>query len=131
MAQQDVELILVRRWASMLTVPVFLVGAQGDLLYFNESAEPLLGKRFEESGPMPLEELGSIFDARDADGEPIPPSELPLGVALLERKPGHGTIRIRALDGVRRAIGVTAIPLEGQGRRFLGALAIFWEVDEA
>jgi hypothetical protein len=34
---------------------------------------------------------------------------------------------IQGLDGVPRRIAVTAFPLEGQGERHLGAVAIFWE----
>ena len=129
MSQQDVEIILVRRWASMLVMPVFLAGANGDLLYYNEPAERLLGKRFEESGPMPVEEFGAIFDTRDEQGNAIPASELPLGVALIHRRPAHGQIRFKALDGVWREIQVTGLPLEAQGGRHLGALAIFWEAE--
>jgi len=35
---------------------------------------------------------------------------------------------IEGLDGVRRLIEVTAFPISGQAERYLGALAIFWEV---
>ncbi len=131
MPQQDIELILVRRWASMLAMPVFLAGANGDLLYYNEPAEALLGQRFEETGSMPLSDLASLFRAEDAEGRPIASSKMPIGVALLEKRPAHGRIRIKALDKVDREIQVTAFPLEGQGERHLGALAIFWESDEA
>lgn len=127
MAQQDVELILVRRMAGMLAMPAFLMGADGTLLYYNEAAEQVLGRRFEESGPMPAAELGPIFDARDEQGEAIPSEDLPVSVALLQRKPAHMKMGIRGLDGLKREISVTAFPLEGQGGRHLGALALFWE----
>jgi hypothetical protein len=48
-----IQLILTRQLAGYLSVPVFLVGPNGDLLFYNEPAEILLGKRFEETGPMP------------------------------------------------------------------------------
>jgi hypothetical protein len=34
---------------------------------------------------------------------------------------------ITALDGIKRRIEVTAFPIEGQGGRHLGAVAILWE----
>jgi PAS domain-containing protein len=127
MAQQDVEMILVRRMAGMLAMPAFLMGADGTLLYYNEAAEHILGQRYEESGPMPVEELGPIFDARDEEGNMIPSEQLPVSIALLKRQPAHLKMGIRGLDGLKREISVTAFPLEGQGGRHLGALALFWE----
>ncbi len=127
MAQQDVELILVRRMAGMLAMPAFLMGADGSLLYYNEAAEQVIGQRFEESGPMLVAELGPIFDARDEHGETLPSARLPVSIALIDRIPAHMKMRIRGLDGLNREISVTAFPLEGQGGRHLGALALFWE----
>jgi hypothetical protein len=34
------------------------------------------------------------------------------------------------MNGSLRKLEVTAIPLIGQAERFLGAIAIFWEVSE-
>jgi hypothetical protein len=50
-------------------------------------------------------------------------------VALSKRKPAHKSVRFQGLDGVWRAVEVTALPLEGQDGRFLGVLATFWEVE--
>jgi hypothetical protein len=57
-------------------------------------------------------------------------SEIPLGVAILERRPDHGIVRIRGVDGVRRRIEVTAFPLFAHEDECLGAIAIFWETPE-
>jgi hypothetical protein len=40
----------------------------------------------------------------------------------------HGAFWIQGRDGIARRIEATAFPLEGQGRRQLGAVAIFWQV---
>ena len=128
MPQHEVEVILARQLASYLAIPIFLVDSQGNLLFFNEPAELILGRRFEETGKMPLEEWSTIFTPTDEDGAPIPPEEVPLVVALSQRRPVHRALYIEGLDGVRRAIEVTGIPLFGQADRNLGALALFWEV---
>ena len=47
-------------------------------------------------------------------------------VALRERRPVHSNLSISGLDGLRRQIGSTALPLSGQDGTFIGALAIFW-----
>ncbi len=129
MAQQPIELILTRQWASYLTMPVFVADADGNLLYYNEAAEELLGRRFDEAGEMPLLELANIFQITHEDGSAMQPLEMPLGIALLERKPAHGRVGFKGLDGIIHMIEVTSFPLEGQGGRHLGALAIFWEVE--
>jgi len=127
MAQKAVELILMRQLASCLAVPVFLVDPEGTLLYYNEPAERLLGRRYDETGEMPASEWGTMFTPTGEDGSPLPADELALSVALRKWHPAHRGLIIRSLDGVTRRIAVTAFPLEGQGGRRLGAVAIFWE----
>ena len=128
MSQHEIELILTRQFASNLAFPAFLVGADGTLLYFNEAAEALLGQRFDETGEMPASEWGTIFTPTDESGQAIASSELPLVVAMETGRPAHRRFYIRGLDGERRQLEVTAVPLVGQAGRFLGGLALFWEV---
>lgn len=129
MAQQPIELILTRQWASYLAVPVLVMSVEGNLLYYNEPAEELLGRRYDEAGPMPLAELPAIFEIiSDDDESPLPPDALPLGIALWEHRPAHRRLRFRGLDGIWRRVDVTAFPLEGEGGRQMGAVALFWEV---
>src|SRR5574341_419198 len=129
MPQQPIELILTKQWASYLAVPVWVTGANGELLFFNEPAEAIIGQRFDESDEMPLSELSAMFEIiSDENESPVPPEELPIGIALFEHRPAHRRLRIRGLDGVWRRVDTTAFPLEGQGGRYLGAVALFWEV---
>ncbi len=129
MSQKEIEVILMRQLASYLAVPVFLVDAEGNLLFYNEPAEALLGRRFDEAGEMPKEVWSTAFKQSDEGGAPIPPDSIPLMVALRKRRPAHRTMRITGLDGVPRRIEVTAFPLEGQGGRHLGAVSIFWGIE--
>ncbi len=129
MAQKEIELILLRQCASHLEMPIWLMGSDGELLYYNEPAEPILGRRFDEAGPMPGEELSAMFLTTAEDGSPIDASELPINIALTKRRPAHLPMRIRGLDGIWRMIEVTAFPIKGQGGRHLGAVAIFWEIE--
>lgn len=125
--QKAVEIILTRQLASYLAMPIFLVDPEGNLLFYNEPAEVLLGFRYEESGELTAGQWGTLWDARNQDGSPLPAGDLPLTVALERRQPAHRHMLITGLDGVSRKIEVTAFPLEGQGGRHLGAVAIFWE----
>jgi PAS domain S-box-containing protein len=125
--QLQVEVILMKQIASYLATPIFVVDASGNLVYFNEPAEGILGQRYDEAGDMALDELASIFNPTDEQGAPIPREDQPLVCALEHRRPAHGPMWIRGLDGAIRHIAVTAFPLVGQDDRNLGAVAIFWE----
>lgn len=127
-SQKEIELILARQLASYLVMPIFLVDPQGNLIYYNEPAEEILGRRFEETGEMPVEEWSTLYQPEDETGKPLAPESLPLVVALTQHAPAHRTMWIQGLDGVRRRIEITAFPLNGQAERYLGALAIFWEI---
>lgn len=127
MAQHPIELILAQRLASHLAMPVFLVGADGALLYYNDAAEAIFGYRFDETGSVPMEVWATVLAPADPDGTPLPADEMPVVRALRTRQPIQGALRIRGLDGVDREITGTVLPLEGQGGRHVGALAVFWE----
>jgi PAS domain S-box-containing protein len=125
--QLQVEVILLKQMASYLATPIFVVDPEGNLVYFNEPAEGILGRRYDEAGDMALDELASIFNTTDEHGAPIPRENQPLVCALEQRRPAHVQMWIRGLDGAIRHIAVTAFPLVGQDDRNLGAVAIFWE----
>lgn len=128
MAQKEIELILMRQCASYLAMPMFVAGSDENVLFYNESAEALLGRRFDEAGGMSLEELPTMFQLTAEDGSPLPLDAFPLAIALRQRRPAHRRLQYRALDGILRKVEVTAFPLEGQRGRHLGGVAIFWEV---
>jgi PAS domain-containing protein len=126
-AQHPIEMILLRQLASYLDMPIFVVDGDGRLVYYNEPAESLLGVRFDEVGMMESAEWLAAFRPGDQAGARLPAEEIPLLVALRERRPVHRELWISGLDGVRRPIGATAFPLVGQGGVHLGAVALFWQ----
>ena len=127
--QMAIELILARQLASYLAVPIFLVDPRGDLVYYNEAAEPLLGIRFEETGRMPQQEWTRTFTPTKADGTPIAAEELPLVAALQNGRPAIGDFWIQGLDGRSHHVHVVGLPLKGLAGKGLGALAILWEAE--
>lgn len=124
------EMILLRQLASYLTLPIWMMDAKGNLIYYNEPAEGLLGVQFDDAGPIHAEQLADMFRTTHLDGEPMSDKEMPVVVALSERCPKHEKIRFCGLDGVWRDVEVSAIPIEGQGKRFLGVCATFWEIQD-
>jgi PAS domain-containing protein len=123
-----IQIVLMRQLAGYLSVPLFLVDPKGDLLFYNEPAEAILGQRFEETGAMPAEVWSSAFTPVDDQGRPVPPEDLPLMVALTKQRPAYKRFHIQGVNGVRRQIEVAAIPILGLQREFLGAAALFWEI---
>jgi PAS domain-containing protein len=129
-SQQEIEIILTRHWASHLTTPIFLVDPQGDLLYYNEAAEAILGRRFSETGRMGSAVWSVAFKMTDDEGVPLRQEEIPLTIALTECRPVHRSLWLVGMDKVRRHIRTTCVPLIGQADRFLGAVALFWEMED-
>jgi len=126
MAQRPVELILARQLASSLAVPVLLVDASGDTLFFNEPAELIFARRFDEIEALGFEERTKALAPRAADGGPLSVTELPGMVAMRDRRPAHAALYIHGFDGVLRPVEATAVPLESASGRVLGALVVLW-----
>jgi PAS domain-containing protein len=129
-SQKPLELILARNLLSSISTPAFLVGEAGMLLFYNEAAAALLGRRFEESGTMSAIEWTTEFGPFGADGKPIPYDRIPATLALLGNRPFHGTFRIRRPGGDLQDIAASAIPIVGSGGSS-GAIVIFWPVVES
>lgn len=127
-SQRPLELILARNLMSALSTPAFLVDEGGILVFYNEAAGMLLGKRFEEVGTVGPEEWGSMFGPFDEGDEPIPYDELPLVVAVRNGRPAHADFEIRSVDGTHHRIEASAFPiLTPHGSQ--GAIAIFWPAE--
>jgi PAS domain-containing protein len=128
--QQPLELILARNLMSSISTPALLVDTNGVLVFFNEAAGTLLGRRFEEAGKMPWEVWGARYGPLDDGGAPIPFEQLPLTIALRQGRPAHHRVTIRSASGALSAVEVSALPLVSTDGGFRGALAIFWPLPE-
>ncbi len=125
-----IEIILSRQWADTLSIPVFLTDPEGNLLFYNQPAEGILGKRFDETGPLPVEEWSTMFKPEDKDGRPIPPERLPLVKTIKHRIADSGQFWIVSLTGERHLLSVTSFPVIGISGSYHGAIAIFWTNQE-
>jgi hypothetical protein len=128
LTQEPIELILLRHWASCIETPVWIMDEGGTLLFYNEPAELILGQRFDEAGAIQAAELAAMFQTKNLDGSPLANDALPVVAALQNRVPSHGQIRFKPGDRDWRDIEITALPIEGQGGRNLGVMAMFWEL---
>jgi PAS domain-containing protein len=129
--QQPIEMILLRQLAEHLAIPVWVIDAQGDLVFFNEAAEPTLGIRADDVDQMPYEAWTTGFSPRDIEGNPIAGENLPPVKALRQGTPQHDTLEITGGDGVARRIVISAFPLTGGHGDIMGSVAMFWEPDGA
>jgi PAS domain-containing protein len=126
--QRPIELILARNLMTGLSTPAFLVDEDAVVVFYNEAAGKLLGRRFEESGRMRPEEWTTAFGPISSAGDPMSVEELPLTMALRGGRPAHHRLRIQSLDDTEHEIEVSAIPIvTTEGTR--GAIAIFWPVE--
>jgi PAS domain-containing protein len=117
--QKSLILIRAREVATNLSLPVSLLDAEGNLVFFNQAAEAMHGVTFEEAGELAAAEWPKLFATAALE-------DLPVGVALFERRPVHTIVHFTGVDGVDRSIAVTAFPLVGREGELFGAFAIFW-----
>jgi PAS domain-containing protein len=126
--EQSLPLILAREFASNIATPLALFDATGRLIYFNEPAERIIGSTPAELGELTEDEWRARFSAERLDGTPAGIDEMVTVIARRERRPAHERLVITTLDGLRRTLGVTAIPLlEGEREELVGCVVLFWE----
>jgi PAS domain-containing protein len=127
-AQRPLELILARNLLASLSTPSVLTDDRGTVVFYNEAAGRVLGRPFEESGPMTAEEWGEVHGPLDARGERIPYADLKMPQRMLSGRAGHDRFHIRTLDGQARLIEVSGLPIVSTGGQ-RGGMTFFWEAD--
>jgi len=126
--QKHLVLILARQFASNLSTPTLIADERGSLVYYNEAAEAVIGRRFAETGEMPIDEFTAEFDPRTLESEPLAPERRPIRVALDGHRASHLAYLVTSTDGVEREVEVSAFPLFAQTEEFVGIVAMFWRV---
>ncbi len=107
---------------------MFLIDAQGVLVFYNDAAALLIGRAFGEMGEIPAEEFGAVLQLRTSDDKPLRRRDTPAGIAFFERRPAHRTLAATGYDGVQRLVHATAYPLFGSTAEMHGVVSVFWEV---
>lgn len=125
---KPIQVILARQLASSLAMPILIVDTEGTLIYYNEPAEAILNQRFEETGEISADTWSTLFALADENRRPIAQEDRPTMMALSERKPFSRTVWMQCGHRDWKHMHITAFPLIGEGRQFLGAQMIFWEV---
>jgi PAS domain-containing protein len=128
--QKPLELILARNLLSSIITPALLLGEEGQLLFFNEAAAAMLGRRFEDIGMLSSAQWTARFGPFGEDNLPIPYDEIPATIAVRHQRAFHGTFRISAAGGHFADVEASTIPIVGPGGSS-GAVVIFWPISEA
>lgn len=128
-SQRPLELILARNLLSCLSTPAFLADRTNDIVFYNEAAGALLGRRFEETGTLSAEQWLNDFGPLDERGEPIPLEQQPITVALRADRAAHARHRIRSFGGAMHDVEVSGMPIIGADG-FHGAMVFFWVAGE-
>jgi PAS domain-containing protein len=128
MATQPLELILARNLISAITLAAFLVDPDGKLVFFNDAAGELVGKRFEEVGRLRREDWASEFGPFDEFGKMLPTENLPVTLALREGLPAHDRVHLSTRSEQLVEVDVSALPLT-TADGFQGAIVVFWRTE--
>jgi hypothetical protein len=125
--QKHLVLILAREFASGLSTPTLIADERGFLVFYNEAAEAVLGRRLSETGEVPLDQWAASFEPRTISSEPLA-ERRPVRIAFDEHRASHLRYLITSADGVEREIETTAVPLFARTDEFVGIIAMFWRV---
>lgn len=129
-AIKSLVLIRAKHLAESVTTPTFVADADGNLIFFNEGAEVLLGRAFSDTGAMPADEWARIFNIRSRDDSPFPLEAMPGWMQVQQHKPALGHLKFTSADGSDHFIAVCAVPLFTSQEQFEGALVVFWQDDD-
>jgi PAS domain-containing protein len=125
---KPIQLILARQLASSVAMPILLLDAQGNLVFYNEPAEEILRRRYDETGEISADELLEFLEVVDEQPKPVPPEERPTRITRRERRAVTRTVWIRVGDTSWRHLQATAVPLIGDCDEMLGIMHFFWEI---
>jgi PAS domain-containing protein len=128
--QREIEVILARQLTGYLALPVIIMDSSYVVVYYNEPAERILGRRFDEGGAPPLANWTSVFEFTNEAGQPMPAEQIPVASAIRERRITHARFWLRGNDGARHHVEGIGIPLIGNAGRFLGAISVFDTVSD-
>jgi PAS domain-containing protein len=124
--QKSLVLIRAKHLAESVTTPMFLADDQGNLIFYNEAAESLLGRPFVDNGALSPTEWQRAFDVRDRNGEPFPLESMASWIEVQNEQPAMGHLQFRSADGTDHLVATCAFPLFTEQQRFEGALILFW-----
>jgi PAS domain-containing protein len=125
---QPLPLILARNLVASITVPGFVTDEEGNVIFYNDAAGQLLGRRFEETGRLSREEWSEIGPL-DAEGNQLDWDALPLTTALRDNRPAHQRFRICTDEENILMIETSAVPLTAADGHH-GAIVVFWPAGE-
>jgi PAS domain-containing protein len=126
--QKHLVLILAREFASSLSTPTLIADARGYLVFYNEAAESVIGRRFSEAREIPLDDWVLAFEPRTLSSERLPLEQRPARIAFDEHRASHLRYLVTSADGVEREIESTAFPLFAHTDEFVGIVVIVWRV---
>jgi PAS domain-containing protein len=127
--QQSLDLILARNLISGIKLAAFLIDPDGVLVFFNDAAGELIGRRFEEVGRLNREEWNSQFGPFDEFGQLVPTDSMPLTKALRDGLPANGCFRVSSGEAENLIdVEVSALPLT-TADGFQGAIIVFWRAE--
>ena len=123
---QPIELILMRQLAGYLSTPVILTDRQDDVLFFNEAAEAILGRRFDETERMSFEEFYGEIQPAEEDGTPRKLEDTGMYIARTTGHPVHRRTLFLGLEAESGVMEVTSVPVMGSEDSVLGVAVFFW-----
>lgn len=127
MPTEPVELILLRQFATYVTMAMLVISADGGLVFFNDAAAELLDAPLGEWSEMTADEFNDRWRAQVYAEGALNVATLTGATALNDDRPVHMSFDVLRDDAPERRLEATAHPLVGRGGLRLGVVVILWE----
>jgi PAS domain-containing protein len=125
--QQPLELILARNLIQNISTPALIADSEGSLVFYNEAAGQIIGRRFEEAGRLSQDRWRAALSP--ADGKATAENADTLSLGLTGSSATHGRFSIRGYDDREVEVEASAIPLT-RDADLHGTLVAFWPVGD-
>jgi PAS domain-containing protein len=126
--QQPLELILARNLIQNISTPALIADSEGSLVFYNESAGQIIGRRFEEAGRLSEDRWRAALSPADGKAATAENADT-LTLGLAGSAATHGRFYIRGYDDREVEVEASAIPLT-RGEDMHGTLVAFWPVGD-
>jgi PAS domain S-box-containing protein len=108
-----------------LPQPLYIANASGEIVYYNEAAAAMAGRRPE----LGKDRWCMAWGLQDMEGAPVPPEDRAVARVLREGRPVHGWRAVATRpDGSMKVIRPDSTPLRDDSGRLVGAVTVIYDV---
>lgn len=121
MADNKFDFDLYEKFANTLIIPVFIIDSASNILYYNKSAEKIIGFSFQEKGIISFKDWPTLLKLQDEKGNPVPFEKLPLYISYTQHRLSFSTFFLN-IKGNKLKVDIFSLPVVDNEDNLLGTV---------